>query len=784
MKKYIAALISLLLIISLLSAPVRAETPDEVNPPEGQEEVIDDEQEEFTEEELAGVLTPDSPWYFIKSFIEFIRMTLTFDAEKKTELIGELAAERAKELQALELKLADGEITEEQLALLEKTLDALIDLTEKYVQRLGEEVPDEGDGTEPPQEDESDFGEDQGTEHPEGDETDSDEDQGAEPPEGDETDPDEDQGAEPPEGDETDPDEDQGNEPPEDDEADSGEDQGDEPPQADDEDAGEDEEAEEDDSKYPDKYLKRIAHLKEVAKKAPKCAHKGLARAIANAHRQRARMIATGKLKADLPYSLFKLEIVSNSRILAVELEQKEGGIEATVEKGAPDRTKKLQHACALAYLLPILEPLELKASLSQEQIITMLLKAFSWDQEYSQLEILVELNDGSKIEIIAGEPDTPVDEPETPGDETENPGDETENPGEEDPEEENPDEETEPEEQEEEPGTLPDLAYKKFEVKLKAHHYHQHIKYDLKPKHLKAEVKVTEKGKEKVKLKDAAAVEYFESIFGALKINSAMPRQQVAEELLRALNWDKAYDELEAKIVFADGTKIDFKDKGLFLTADLAFTKFETKIKSGGDKFVVKFERKRDKVVCMVESKGDGKPKKIEKAPALDYLLPILRTLDLNASMPQEEVNGKLLAAFAWDGDYDELEIKITFTDKSKLDYKSKDKAKPGSLPFAKFELEIEARGKELSVDAEGNKAEVKIEQKGKKEVKHKGKKAVDYLLPILEKLDINASMSQEEITEKVLAAFAWEGEYEEFELYVKFLDGSKVIFKAEHDD
>lgn len=44
MKKYIAALISLLLIISLLSAPVRAETPDEVNPPEGQEEVIDDEQ--------------------------------------------------------------------------------------------------------------------------------------------------------------------------------------------------------------------------------------------------------------------------------------------------------------------------------------------------------------------------------------------------------------------------------------------------------------------------------------------------------------------------------------------------------------------------------------------------------------------------------------------------------------------------------------------------------------------------------------------------------------------
>ena len=53
-------------------------------------------------------MTRIRPDKLIKSFIEFIRMTLTFDAEKKTELIGELAAERAKELQALELKLADG----------------------------------------------------------------------------------------------------------------------------------------------------------------------------------------------------------------------------------------------------------------------------------------------------------------------------------------------------------------------------------------------------------------------------------------------------------------------------------------------------------------------------------------------------------------------------------------------------------------------------------------------------------------------------------------------------
>ncbi len=232
MKKYIAVFISLLLITSLFRTPALASTPEEVEPPEVQEEIADDE---FTDEDLEGVLTPDSPWYF-KSFIESIKMTFTFNADKKTELMGELAEERAKELLALELKFADGEISEKQLVILERALDALIDLTERYVQRLEEEIPGEGEGTEPP------------------------EDENVNPNEG--------EGTEPPE---------------------------------------------EDDKEYADKYLRRIAHLQRVAKKAPKSAQKGLARAIANAHRQRARMIAKGKLKADLPYSLFVLEIESDT---------------------------------------------------------------------------------------------------------------------------------------------------------------------------------------------------------------------------------------------------------------------------------------------------------------------------------------------------------------------------------------------------------------------------------------------------------------------------------------
>lgn len=676
MKKYIAAFISLLLITSLLITPALAETPEEVNPPEEAEEVTEGE-EEFTEEELEGVLTPDSPWYFIKSFVESIRLTFTFSAEKKTELLGELAEERAKELQALELKYADGEITEKQLATLEKALDALMDLTERYIQRLEDETPEEGGEDQSPQE-------------------------------------------------------------------------GDEPAEEDEEPETEDE-AEEDDEKYGDKYLRRIAHLKRVAKKAPRGARKGLERAIANAYRQRARMIARGKLQVELPYSLFKLEIASETRKLSVELEQTEDGIKAKVEKGARDRTRELQHASALAYLLPIIEPLELDASLPQEEIIALVLNAFSWEKGYSRLELVVEFTDGNKIEISQGE----------------NPGDDTQ-----------------PQEPEEDPETKPALGYKKFDVKLKANKCHYHLKYDQKKKALMAEVMINQKGKDKVKYKDAEAIEYLESIFKVLKIDASMSRQQIVNGLLQAMGWNKAYDELNVKIEFSDGTKIDFKDKGLALVAGLPYTKFETKIKSGNNKLTVKFEQKRDKVECKVETKAEGKPTKLEKSAALDYLLPILKNLDIKASMPQEEINRKLLAAFAWEGPYDELEIKVTFADKTKINYKSKDKAKPGALPFTKFKLEIESHGKELKVEIEGKKAEVKIEQRGKKEFKLEGKKAVDYLLPIFAKLDINASMSRQEIVKKVLAAFAWEGRYKEFELYAIFPDGSKVKFEVEHDD
>ena len=396
-----------------------------------------------------------------------------------------------------------------------------------------------------------------------------------------------------------------------------------------------------------------------------------------------------------------------------------------------------------------------------------MLLNAFSWDKDYSDLKIMVEFIDGSIIEISTTEPENPEDETD-PGEETD------------------PENETNPEEssEQEEDSAQPAPAYSKFEVKLKADKFQQQIKYEQKRKTQKAEVEVKQKGKDTVKLKDAAALKYLESIFDTLNIDASMPRQQIVEGLLQALKWDKAYDELEIKIVFAEGTKIDLKDKGQSLKIDLPYTKFEVKIKYGSDKLVAKFEQKRDEVKGEVETKVDGKQKEFKKSSGLDYLFPILEALDINASMSQEELNSKILAAFGWAGDYDELEVKITFTDKTKIEYKSKGTPIATAWPYTQFELEIESAGKELSVELEGAKAEVEIEQKGSKDIELKGKKAIDYLLPILENLNINASMSQEAIIEKVLAAFAWEGKYEEFELYVIFPDGSKIKFEVELDD
>ena len=106
-------------------------------------------------------------------------------------------------------------------------------------------------------------------------------------------------------------------------------------------------------------------------------------------------------------------------------------------------------------------------------------------------------------------------------------------------------------------------------------------------------------------------------------------------------------------------------------------------------------------------------------------------------------------------------------------------------ALPYIEFELEIESDGREFKVEfeqkADGIYAEVEISEDGKKDIELKGTAAVDYLVPILEKLKINASMSRKQILDRVLKAFGWDGPYDEIEMDVKYADGSSIDFEWE---
>ena len=132
MKKSLVVLLVFLLIFSLGLSQAFAVEPDEVT---------GSEVEELTED---NVLTPDSPFYFFKRFVESVRLWLTFDQEKRVELLEELAEERLKELEALHARYGEGELTEQELDVLEQALDDLIVHVEILVVSLDEPVePDE-----------------------------------------------------------------------------------------------------------------------------------------------------------------------------------------------------------------------------------------------------------------------------------------------------------------------------------------------------------------------------------------------------------------------------------------------------------------------------------------------------------------------------------------------------------------------------------------------------------------------------------------------------------------
>ena len=221
-----------------------------------------------------------------------------------------------------------------------------------------------------------------------------------------------------------------------------------------------------------------------------------------------------------------------------------------------------------------------------------------------------------------------------------------------------------------------------------------------------------------------------------------------------------------------------------------IPYIEFDLRIESDERELLAEFEQKRQAAVARVRIRQDGKDNiRLRDSAALDYLIPIFGKLDINASMSRKQVVDRVLAAFGWDEPYEELEIEVKFADGSSIDFEWEgepaDTDYAGPLPYNKFNLEIESDEREHSVKFEqkqgGSYAAVKIGQDGQKDIQLKGSAALDYLIPIFEKLDINASMSREQIVDRVLAAFGWDEPYEEFEIKVKFADGSSIDFEWE---
>lgn len=129
MKKTMVVLLAFLLVFSLA-------IPQALSVVEEEEEIIQGDGEEGGDFEW--VITPDSPFYYVKKFLESVKLLLTFDPEQKVALLEELAEERAKELEALNEKYADGELTEVELEFLTKALDDLIEYVEKFMNGLAE----------------------------------------------------------------------------------------------------------------------------------------------------------------------------------------------------------------------------------------------------------------------------------------------------------------------------------------------------------------------------------------------------------------------------------------------------------------------------------------------------------------------------------------------------------------------------------------------------------------------------------------------------------------------
>lgn len=217
-----------------------------------------------------------------------------------------------------------------------------------------------------------------------------------------------------------------------------------------------------------------------------------------------------------------------------------------------------------------------------------------------------------------------------------------------------------------------------------------------------------------------------------------------------------------------------------------LGVTSFELEIEAqNGNAIEVEFEGRDDldEYEITFETK-DGK-KELKGSFALEEIAAHLSQIDINQDIPRDELVTHLVRAFNFNvEDITDFELEIEFTSGYKIEIEGLQIVKDSEtnddgLPFSEFELEIENKEMSFKVEYDKGKFELEIEKENGEELELEGEAAKDRVYPILKDLDIDSGLSSNELIDKVLGAFDWEGDYEEIELEIKFDDGTEFEFE-----
>ena len=266
---------------------------------------------------------------------------------------------------------------------------------------------------------------------------------------------------------------------------------------------------------------------------------------------------------------------------------------------------------------------------------------------------------------------------------------------------------------------------------------------------------------------------------------------------------------------------------------AEIAYTVFDLEIESGDDdKLEVEYRQETHGFTAEVEWELGSTEWEREGSRALEYLLPILRRLELRSGMSQDDVMQRVVTAFEWPGQVDEFSLTAVLTDGSRISFEwDREDTAPPSTPqpipvedddddddewddddeddndgisaapsseqapattlstpvIVYFDLEVDGDDDtELDVEYEVSSggsvsADIEFEQNDRTIADLEDQAAVNYLVPILDRLNLQPGMSRQQVMDRVLAAFGWRGGYEDFEIEVVFDTGERISFKID---